>query len=209
MGQLFQPFVQLEGSLARQYEGTGLGLALVARLVDHHGGSVSVVSEPGSGSRFTVTLPWHAPPHHTPAQQPTAESALVSSSPGVATGPIGQAETLLLVEDNEQTVLMLSDYLRLKGYNVVIARSGSEAVAQALAHRPALILMDVQMPGMDGLTAIRQIRDDARVADVPIIALTALAMPGDRERCLTAGANEYLSKPISLKQLTQIITLYL
>jgi CheY-like chemotaxis protein len=124
--------------------------------------------------------------------------------------PAGQAPEIerpliLLAEDNESSINTILDYLLAKGYLVVVARNGVEALERAREERPDLILMDIQMPGMDGLEATRRIRAGAGLADVPIIALTALAMPGDRERCLEAGANEYLSKPVSLKGLVQTI----
>jgi CheY-like chemotaxis protein len=103
---------------------------------------------------------------------------------------------------------MLADYLNTRGYQVEIAKNGSEAVESARGKAPDLILMDIQMPVMDGLEAIRRIRTEAHLARVPIIALTALAMPGDRERCLAAGADDYMSKPISLKKLASAIETY-
>ncbi|HEU4323187.1 MAG TPA: response regulator [Roseiflexaceae bacterium] len=112
---------------------------------------------------------------------------------------------ILLAEDNEANIAAISDYLVMKGYEVLLARNGSEAVAQTHEQRPDLILMDIQMPGMDGLEATRQIRANAALADIPIIALTALAMPGDRERCLAAGAREYLTKPVHLRTLLATI----
>jgi CheY-like chemotaxis protein len=108
---------------------------------------------------------------------------------------------LLLAEDNEANITTLSDYFAARGYQVVVARNGAEAVARAREARPAIVLMDIQMPGMDGLEATRRIRADRDIPQMPIIALTALAMPGDRERCLMAGATDYLSKPVSLKGL--------
>jgi CheY-like chemotaxis protein len=119
----------------------------------------------------------------------------------------------LLAEDNEDNINTLLDYLQVKGYRVIVARNGHEAIERAREKRPDVILMDIQMPGMDGLEATRHIRADADtstglgtgMAAVPIIALTALAMPGDRERCLEAGANEYLSKPVSLRGLVKVI----
>jgi CheY-like chemotaxis protein len=115
----------------------------------------------------------------------------------------------LLAEDNEANVETLSGYLEVKGYRVMVAHDGREALELAQQERPDVILMDIQMPGMDGLEAMRHIRRDGRLAGVPIIALTALAMPGDRETCLAAGANAYLSKPVNLKGLVEAIELYL
>ena len=112
---------------------------------------------------------------------------------------------ILLAEDNEANILTISSYLEAKAYRVIVAKDGVEAIAIAKEHSPNLILMDIQMPVMDGLEAIAQIRRDPSLADLPIIALTALAMEGDRDRCLGVGANEYISKPIKLKQLAVLI----
>ena len=112
---------------------------------------------------------------------------------------------ILLAEDNQATIELLQDYLHAKGYAVVVARNGGEALLRAQEATPALILMDIQMPGMDGLEAIRRIRADAALQHIPIIALTALAMPGDRERCLAAGASDYLAKPVNLRVLLAAI----
>ncbi len=108
---------------------------------------------------------------------------------------------ILLVEDNQANIDTMSGYLESKGYDLILANNGQQAIDLVRIQRPDLIVMDIQMPGMDGLEAIRCIRDDQQFLDVPIIALTALAMPGDRETCLAAGANEYLTKPVKLKQL--------
>ncbi len=112
---------------------------------------------------------------------------------------------ILIAEDNETNINTIDDYLIAKGYRLIIARNGMEAIAMTKAHHPDIILMDIQMPVMDGLEAIQQIRLDPKLINVPIIALTALAMTGDRDRCLAAGANEYLSKPIKLKELVATI----
>ena len=112
---------------------------------------------------------------------------------------------VLVAEDNEYTLDTVSDYLEAKGYEVVVARNGEEAIARAREDRPDVILMDVQMPVMDGEEAIRHIRADADLADVPIIALTAMALPDDRDRCLEAGATTHLSKPIGMKRVVQVI----
>ena len=112
---------------------------------------------------------------------------------------------LLLAEDNEANIKTLADYLEVKGYRVVVARTGVEAIKLARKVTPDMIVMDIQMPELDGLEATRRIRADAELMHIPIIAVTALAMPGDRERCLAAGANAYLSKPISLKALVSVL----
>ena len=101
--------------------------------------------------------------------------------------------------------MLFSSYLEAKGYRILLATDGQQAIALAKIHHPDLILMDIQMPVMDGIEAIKLIRLDPNLADIPIIALTALAMEGDRDRCLEAGANEYLSKPIKLKMLADTI----
>jgi len=201
--KLFQPFVQVDSSLTREYEGTGLGLALVQKLTDLHGGSVAVESEVGKGSRFTINLPWIKE-----VNQPTdSELALAETSDIAAKSAAQPLEhgTVLLAEDNMANVLTVGDYLESYGYQVAVARDGQAAIEKAFAIQPDIILMDIQMPVMDGLEAIQRLRTDPRFASTPIIALTALAMSGDRERCLAAGANEYLSKPVSLKGLLKTI----
>jgi PAS domain S-box-containing protein len=196
---LFQPFVQVDSALNRQYEGTGLGLALVKQIVELHGGQVMVESELGQGSRFTVALPCEMSELSAIASISTSTT---SSSLEIAPN---HAPLILLAEDNEANIQTFNSYLTAINYRVIVARNGVEAIAQAKANLPDIILMDIQMPTMDGLEATRQIRLDPNLVNIPIIALTALAMEGDRERCLAAGANEYLAKPIKLRQLTTII----
>ncbi|MEI7770229.1 MAG: ATP-binding protein [Chloroflexales bacterium] len=205
--RLFQPFTQIDSGLNRQYTGTGLGLSLVQRLTQAHGGSVALSSTPGQGSRFSVTLPWRTPqaPHLAPA---SAEQAPAPPPQAEPAGPGRASQRILLVDDTESNNAVVAEYLGSHGYAVVTAWNGAEALELIAAERPDIVLMDIQMPGMDGLTAIRRIRGDTATANVPIIALTALAMPGDRERCLEAGANAYLCKPVSLRTLrTTVATL--
>jgi PAS domain S-box-containing protein len=332
-GRLFQPFVQLDSRLSRQHNGTGLGLSLVRRMTELHGGSVSLESNPGQGSRFTVSFPWHdgtEPDQFEkageveqggPGSIPQDYRVLLVEDSPAATGqltrylsewgfrstihpygegavekaqetqphvilldillpdlagwevlkrlkadprtqripvvivsvvderPLGMAQgaadylvkpvsreqlrsavsrvfrrapktrllapslspssggppLLLLADDNEANIHTLSGYLRARGYRVGVARNGYEAIERAQEDRPDAILMDIQMPVMDGLEATRRIRAHAETASIPIIALTALAMAGDRERCLAAGADDYLSKPVSLKALVKAI----
>jgi CheY-like chemotaxis protein len=112
---------------------------------------------------------------------------------------------ILLAEDNMANILTIGEYLESHGYQIIVAHNGFEAIEKAEEVHPNLFLMDIQMPALDGLEAIRRLRAGTRFASTPIIALTALAMPGDRERCFDVGANEYMSKPVSLKLLAKTI----
>jgi PAS domain S-box-containing protein len=209
--RLFQPFIQIDSALNRQYTGTGLGLALVKRIVELHGGSVELTSELGVGSCFAINLllnteepaleiqTEHHTEHHT--EHNLVEQSLVDHSQLANLN----APLILLAEDNEANIATFSSYLQARNYRLVLANDGQQAIAMAKAEHPDLILMDVQMPVMDGLEAIKQIRLDPDLVNIPIIALTALAMAGDRERCLEAGANDYLSKPVKLRNLDEMI----
>jgi PAS domain S-box-containing protein len=212
--RLFQPFTQVDSSLNRRYEGTGLGLALVQKLTDLHGGSVEVESDgvPGKGSRFTINLPCLSS-EVKPVEVRNLRSPGISPVEQTKNMPVPPEEhtrgVILLAEDNMPNVLTIGEYLESYGYKIVVAHDGLEAIAKAEQVNPDVILMDIQMPAMDGLEATRRLRANPRFASTPIIALTALTMPGDRERCLEAGASEYMSKPVSLKALVHtIINLY-
>ncbi|MBD2296086.1 PAS domain S-box protein [Anabaena sphaerica FACHB-251] len=344
LDKLFQPFVQIDSSLNRQHNGTGLGLALVQRLVELHGGQITVTSEVGKGSCFTVRIPCMAVGNRDkelgtgkktftkyPMRNPNTENSHVliiedsivaaeqvarylnelnlqttiytkgegavdeairlcpvlilldiqlpnlsgwevlgqlkahpetqnipvivisvvdERSQALSLGasdyfvkPISRDQIrqtlnklqhpdhsstnaliiaptttpiaspiepnaphlILLAEDNEANTATISNYLGARGYNIIMAKNGQAAVTLTKEQHPKLILMDIQMPGMDGLQAIRLIRADHQFIDTPIIALTALAMPGDKEKCIAAGANDYLTKPIKLKFLVEKI----
>ena len=200
--RLFTPFTQVDSSLTREFEGTGLGLALVKRLVELHGGSITVSSEVNRGSCFTVSLPWHSSAGVQDVLSGTDQAASLAPPPAAAAGSL---ETLLLADDTEASSIVIGTYLERVGYRMVYAVNGRDALEKAAEFSPALILMDIQMPELDGLEAIRRMRQDQRFTATPIIALTALAMPGDRQRCLDAGASEYISKPVRLRQLYDLI----
>jgi CheY-like chemotaxis protein len=150
-----------------------------------HGAILKSISPRGQANRVLVIRP--AP-------------AVDTVKPSAPVGPL-----ILFVEDNLINLEAYLDYLKSRGYRIIPAVNGYEALERAREFKPDLILMDIQMPGMDGIEATRRLRAMPEFARVPIIALTALAMPGDRERCLAAGANAYLAKPVSLKQLSKEI----
>lgn len=317
LAEIFLPFRQVDSGHSRQYEGTGLGLALVSRLVEAFGGSLRVHSNLGTGSKFTIVLPCVdgvAEPEEVLLAPTNVRKALIiedskpdadrlqrflkerniesvilrttetaldvlrsdrpdvilldlllpnesgwrfierlrddpevcdipvivvsvvdeqpqSARQGAAihiTKPITREDieralarlsnpevketapdsppkhTILLAEDNEANILTIGDYLRRHGLRILVARTGVEAVDLAHSEKPDLILMDMQMPQMDGFEAIKRIRAGGQ-SEVPIFALTALAMRGDRERCLSAGANDYIPKPVRLKDLLTAI----
>ncbi len=322
--KLFQAFTQIDSGLSRAQEGTGLGLALVAKLVELHGGSVALESEPGKGSRFIIILPKVAsapiaPVPEIPQNRQNYSRAMIIEDDVIAgeliigflqelgiksvlhvldqdavqtalkerpdfiildlvlptdsgwvllarlkdhpqtrdipiivasmidepqkslalgaaahltkpitrkhladflqrgsvprtllpwreePGSVPGGPLILLAEDNEANIQTIGGYLQDNGYELRCAENGTVAVERARTLRPACILMDIQMPVMDGLTAIKEIRSDPTLQEIPIIALTALAMPGDRERCIATGATDYMSKPVSLKALKALI----
>jgi PAS domain S-box-containing protein len=324
---LFKPFVQIDSSLSREYNGTGLGLALVKNLTELHGGSISVVSTFGKGSSFTISLPVKTKPSVNQANLEAVPVQLTKEMPNenrfrilivknsgneladleifanqldlvclvldsddgleekiiafkpdlvffdqgytdglifngllgidtnkalpeisvvvitdgnnsqeiVKTGKVdsmvkpitlegfdriikkykrkwdirirennsADKALILIAEDNENNIDMLLRYFNRLNYTVLVARNGKEALSICSEKFPDIILMDIQMPGMDGIEATQIIRNDGdkRISDIPIIALTALVMPGDEMKCFNAGVNEYVKKPISMKNL--------
>jgi len=206
--RLFQPFVQVDSRLNRELEGTGLGLTLVQKLTDLHGGSVHVESEVGRGSRFTINLPWgRGMLAQQKPEEPLGELLVdrLMETKNLQTEASARPAVILLAEDNMANIITIGDYLESHDFRVVVAQNGLEAIEKTEESKPDIILMDIQMPAMDGLEAMRRLRSTLRFASTPIIALTALAMSGDRERCLQAGANEYMSKPVNLKKLLHTI----
>jgi len=205
IGKLFQPFIQLDSSLSRSYTGTGLGLSLVKRLTELHGGHVTVTSETGKGSRFTVSIPRRS----EKIKEITTSTIRAGTLSGYAIAKGGARSglgTILLVDDNEVNNAMLSDFLSFQGYKVITALNGNQGLNLAVQEAPKIILMDIQMPEIDGLEVIRLIRKlPSERSKTPIIALTALAMDEDRQRCLDAGADDYISKPVNLMGLLSSI----
>ena len=198
--RLFQPFVQLQDALTRDQSGIGLGLSLVGQLVDLHGGRIKLDSEVGQGSRFSVILP--VLPRHN--QTDSCEKNTEQHENQVK-DQRDFNRRILLAEDNEFNQDTIKAFLKTNGYDVTIARDGWEAVRLATELQPDIIIMDVQMPRMDGIEATRRLRAELATENTPIIALTALAMPGDREKCLEVGMDDYFAKPIRLNLLMRHI----
>jgi signal transduction histidine kinase/CheY-like chemotaxis protein/HPt (histidine-containing phosphotransfer) domain-containing protein len=207
LAAIFEKFTQADGSVSRKYGGTGLGLAITRRLVDIHGGEITVKSELGRGSTFTVLLPLEIVTHPEHLEPAHAQPAAFSNSTTIT-----EQRRILVVEDNLVNQKVVTAVLKKKNLRIEIAGDGRQALdlLNAEGDDPfSLVLMDVQMPVLDGLEATRLIRNDGRWERLPIIAMTAHAMNGDRERCLQAGMNDYLSKPVQPAHLLATVDRYL
>ncbi|ESQ89011.1 hypothetical protein ABAC460_14630 [Asticcacaulis sp. AC460] len=186
LATIFDKFVQADNSINRKYGGTGLGLAITRSLAELMGGTIAIDSVPGQGSTFVVTLPLRI----TDAPQ--------APDPIAAPPPASGAARILLVEDHEPNVLVATTFLEAFGYRIEVAGNGLIAFEALKAQDFDLVLMDVQMPGMNGFEATRLIRSHERQtgqAPVVIIGMTAHALAGDRDRCLAAGMDDYIAKP--------------
>ena len=198
LGEIFDAFTQADGSTTRKYGGSGLGLAISQQLVELMGGEISVESIPGRGSRFSCAITFDlADPSLLPERPPVAQ--------GSDTPPRFAPRRVLLVEDNRTNQQVAADLLEAVGLRAVVVNNGREAVAALTdERRPTeidLVLMDIQMPEMDGYQATAAIRGDGRHAELPIVAMTAHALASDRERCLRAGMDDHIAKPIEPTQL--------
>ena len=200
---LFSPFTQADASTTRRYGGTGLGLSISRRLAEHMGGRITVSSQPGIGTRFHLSLPFDA--GVLPA------SREITAPAPTRTGPAALARArILVVEDNPVNQLVAAEMLKRLGLHADVAGDGAEALA-ALERLPYdLILMDCQMPVMDGFEATRRLRErQTTERRLPVIAMTANAIRGDRERCLEAGMDDYLPKPVRISELTAMLQRWL
>jgi len=192
LGDVFDPFTQIDGSYVRNNQGAGLGLAIVRRLVDLMDGQISIESMPGKGTTVAVTLPFAQSGVSGALRRQYAERASISGL------------RILLVEDDEVNHLAMTSMLGKMGCAVLSASNGQEAVDLLRREEVDLVFMDIQMPVMDGVEATRIIRNELRL-HVPIVALTAYAMLGDRERFLEGGMNAYVSKPVDMAQLQRVL----
>jgi CheY-like chemotaxis protein/anti-sigma regulatory factor (Ser/Thr protein kinase) len=206
LDRLFQPFTQADSSTARKYGGTGLGLTISRQLIEMMGGTVGARSTPGEGSTFwfEVALPLADQGDQT-EQTPARSTALGGRD---TAGHLTDAAPLVLVaEDNPVNQMLATRQLDGDGYRTEVVSNGREAVAATERTNYAAVLMDCEMPEMDGYEATRQIRSrEIEPNHLPIIAITAHSMSGDREKCLAAGMDEYVSKPLRRIELRDALT---
>nr|WP_283753676.1 ATP-binding protein [Roseofilum acuticapitatum] len=204
---LFRPFQQIDSSLTRRHEGTGLGLSLTKRLAELHGGTLSFESQEGKGSIFRVWLPLTGMSRlYTEDSDSEHNAHPVGDPPKAVNG-----KRVLVVEDQPYNQALISEILELEGYSVELISDGQmmvhtiESSLVTQQNLPELILMDVQLPEVDGLELVRRLKAHPLWKEVPVIVVTAMAMAGDREQCLQAGADGYLSKPLEFEEVVDMI----
>ena len=193
LAQVFDLFTQVDLSLARCEGGLGIGLTLVKRLVELHGGSIAAASEPGRGSEFTVRLPAH---------EAVAEATRPEGRPQVS----GRGERVLLVDDNADMAWLTAWSLRSMGFEVQVAREGREAIESAREHRPEVVLLDIGLPGMDGYEVARRLRREEGCTDSLIIAVSGYGDESSRERGREAGFDYHLTKPVDIEAVVDLVS---
>ncbi len=202
---IFDEFTQADGSISRRYGGTGLGLAITRRLVEMMGGQVSVVSTVGKGSTFRVEVPCR-PVSPWPGPQKAASRQERASAGNGARRP--SKGKVLIVEDNTVNQRVFATILKREGYDVELASDGEQAIAALGRSAFSLVLMDIQMPGVDGLTATHRIRRNPAWASIPIVAVTAHSPATHRELCLREGMDGFLTKPVNRTALLSVVERY-
>lgn len=199
--RLFKPFVQLDSRLARQYAGSGLGLVLVYRMAEMQGGSVTVASNGNSGSRFTISLPWRAPMSET---QPAPVGEPADAAPSMNDRPL-----VLVADDHTLVTTTLSHSLTILGLRVAVAQTAAEVIEKAGTLQPALLLLDMQLPTIEGAALLTTLRRNAELQNTPIIVMSAIHWSGCETHYLDAGASAYICKPISAQALHNLIQQWL
>jgi CheY-like chemotaxis protein len=203
MNRLFQPFVQADESIHKKYGGTGLGLAISRSLCRLMGGDITVASEPGKGSSFSVRLPAEvqaaAGEAATPAER---RAALPPPAPPVAEVRRDGLNTVLIIDDDPTVCDLVSRFLQREGFRVVTAADGAEGLRLAREIRPAVITLDVIMPGRDGWAVLAEIKADPLLADIPVVLLTIV---DDKHLGYSLGAADYLTKPVDFDRLATVL----
>jgi signal transduction histidine kinase/ActR/RegA family two-component response regulator len=225
---IFEPFQQADGSTSRKYGGTGLGLSISREIAEALGGEIQVLSSPGEGSTFTLYLPIRYQPvlvkpatrveaevvTQLRSQMPASEISIASSvSPATSELPKTiyslAGKTVLIVDDDTRNIFAITSLLEAEGMKVLNAENGRAGIDMIEQHPEIdIVLMDIMMPDMDGYETMKLIRNDPKKRYLPVIAVTAKALKADRERCMTAGASDYLSKPVDESQLVDLIGIW-
>ncbi len=221
LDRLFKPFVQLDSKLSRRYEGTGLGLVLVYRMAAMHGGSVSVESQFQQGSRFTITLPWRKvirddegkltnliPPVATPtltAQYSAPQVMAPQAIPSMQRAAAAPTRTVLVIDEHELSSGWIAAQIAPLGGVVQQVKSHSEALSWLKMATPVLILLDVQLAHQDALAFVLTLQETLSTAQIPIVAMSALTLPGAAQRYLDAGATHYCAKPVARTLLATLL----
>jgi len=223
---IFEAFQQADGTINRKFGGTGLGLTISRSLSRLLGGEIQLQSKVGKGSVFTLYLPFKLnepdtlPPPQLLENIPVVHEAVKEnhfepsserhSQSGIKQDSVFENKKILIVDDDMRNVYVLSKILEEKNVNILVGKNGREGIEKVQQNPDInLVIMDIMMPEIDGYTAMREIRKDKRFAQLPIIALTAKAMKGDREKCIEAGANDYLSKPVQQEKLLNLLRVWL
>jgi len=217
---IFEAFQQADGATIRKYGGTGLGLSICKEFARLLGGWITLESHVGEGSTFTVYIP-NLPNGLTDIQVSNLEVAATVDEVIPAevveetivlpeTNNVFQEKTILIVDDDHRNIFALQNALKKHHANIITAQNGLECL-EILKNNTNidLILMDIMMPNMDGYETMEHIRMNLGLHEIPIIALTAKAMPNDKEKCLSAGASDYISKPLNLHQLYSVMSVWL
>ncbi|MFN8289266.1 MAG: ATP-binding protein [Chitinophagaceae bacterium] len=197
---IFQRFEQLDSDKSNVTKGTGLGLSIVKNLTELMGGTIGVKSEPGQGSVFSLEIPFEKAPHPA-APEEVNEDRVVAGNENY------NGAIVLLADDNKVNQLLLAHILKTTGIDYVIVSNGQEALEAISKTEFSLVLMDIQMPVMDGYAATKAIREKG-LAGLPVVAMTAYAMPGEKEKCISAGMTDYISKPIDFVKLKETLRKY-